>query len=105
MPVNRKSLLWDCNVVVNRDLNRVSPVGFDKWTGKGPVDQENRTFVAVRGYTVSAYGKIISPDNPSKRSFFIVVCLVVQVTPGSAVRERVVPKKRWQSYSCQSSKY
>lgn len=67
VPVESSSLGRTSDLVVNCNLNHVSPVGFDGWARESSIDEENGQFVDIRGNGVSGDSEVVIPSDPCVR--------------------------------------
>lgn len=86
VPVHGGALFRAGDVVVNSDLDGVSPVGLDHGSRVLAVDQKCRDLISVRRYRSSADGPVVAPDRTGSRSLAVRVgTLHSPVTPWLAV--------------------
>lgn len=82
------------NVVVDRDLDPVSPVCLNGGAGVSSVHQEDLTLISIWGDDTSADGEVIVADDTSAGPLLVVVRAVgCQRAPREAVGQRVVVQK------------
>lgn len=65
VPVKRSALLGTSDVVVQSDLDGITPVGLDGGSGVSPIDEQCLLLIAIRGNSATADGEVICPDDTS----------------------------------------
>lgn len=86
VPVHSSTLFRSSDVVVDRDLNGVSPVGLDGRTRVLTVDEKCRDLISIRSYNSSADGPVVASYRTGRRSLAVRVGrLHSPVTPWLAV--------------------
>lgn len=90
VPVQGDALLGARDVVVQRDLDRVAPVGFYQGAGECAVDEQHRALVSVWRDDAAADGEVIRSYHASAWEVFVVVGGVVEQTPGRSVGQGIV---------------
>ena len=59
MPVNRRTLFRVAELIGDLNINGIAPVGFNRWTGKGIVDEKHTLVIAIRGQPRPGNGEFI----------------------------------------------
>lgn len=63
VPVKSGTLLRTSDVVVQSDLDRISPVSLNGRSRVGPVDEKDRLLISIRGNGAAADSKIVGSDD------------------------------------------
>lgn len=69
--MDRSAFLRACDIIVDRDLKRVSPIGFDGWTREGAVNQKHALVDAIGSKESSSEFEIIRSNYASYGSFLV----------------------------------
>jgi hypothetical protein len=65
MPVESRALRRFSNLVMNRDLNGIAPVGLDRRPRKLVINQEYGLLISIWGYNPPLDCEVITSDDPS----------------------------------------
>src|SRR6478735_3538028 len=94
MPMQRNTLI--VHVVMNSDLDGVTPVCFNQRRRKLPVHEDCGQLIAVGGDHPPTDSEVVPPNDSSIWLVLIVIGLGIHGTPRIAIRSRVVSEESWQ---------
>lgn len=63
MPMESSAFLRASDLIMNGDLDCISPVGFDSWTRKLSINQNNVLLVSIRSKCAARYSEVVGSDN------------------------------------------
>ena len=95
MPVNCSTFFGASDVVLDCDLDNITPIGLDSGTRESAVDKKYRSLVAVRGDSSPADSPVIVPNNTGEGSAGVgIVAVVTQAPPRKSVRHGIVSQAK-----------
>lgn len=102
MPMKRSALLRTGDVVVQSDLDSITPVTLNGRSRVCPIDEENTLLVSIRGYGATTDGKVVSANDTSVGRRIVWVGIGRGLgSPWKATGKRVVRQESRQLGSCQ----
>ena len=102
MPVQRCAFRWIGNLVMDRHLDCIAPICFDRWAGELAVHKQNAFIYAVWGYVTSCNRKVVFSYNSCVWRVRVWIRVVGRLrAPGIPIRKWVIGFEVWKLWCFQ----